>query len=1040
MAASEALSVFLAVVVAVPTSDNDVAPENSTAYDPLFDVFSTGRQRFTVVEAEDVVAHGQESSKTFDVNNDDLCAKALKSYIQRVIEETSAARNAKAEDPAVTTALMPAATPAADPKGGKKLDPKGAPVKESSRPPTASPSKDASKRGNKLRDRKAGRAGAKSSAIADEPSDGPDCYILLRKLRPETIKLFARDNIQKVDALVILDGMPASMGGLPKPATNLANVKHALLNEVMQLSASPEANPKWADTAICQVKISDAKDSLDAFNTMAREIYTILAQRKAFENAFKVATIEIPKIKSVNKRPLSGTGQDLASVVSAMVAEVAPLEEQDAVEIDKSGDVVRRLHQHLADRVAKMSFAPSAVVSRSSDNGLVDPASITLSKKLQQAVKSLQWKADDEKAAVLESEEFRKTTGVIGSSSMSLKRWRTEFETILGLESNSLDSYCWTERLDERATVQVLDSARLYLHHSTVTPFYGSLLASVSHSEKVNIRMDRQIRETVVPTKIGFGKFYQMYRNGTLNDVLLIKKPIYQANGLAIRHKQLIDHYYTSDGLHVAVPVGSEGTPASDERNHVDWCGIHIVLDGLRTSSPALKLAIGTVNISVSTDSGTICATAISADGKCVVVKAGVAISQSVPSIQKKNKMTLSIQDKVSEELRRTLNSDGSVMCIYADGSSTTYFPSGAICTLQGGVTSHTGFTGQRSRFEADGSVTSLPEKLRIARESHRDLHKSQITATREDLVTTTFEGNTSIVTFADGTRMESSYTCDMLAEFKRLMDGEEWPKPETCTVSQIGFATADSTVTINLDGTAVIRVERFRSAMCEMNWMQGSMRLVDSDGTTITLPTTTEPISYNYVSPKVSTTLDSLVAGTLSQTLIKQSHQVQSRMLNAPRLFLLFDNGTAIELLKDDDSARIIKEAYSNSNLEVSEEDLKDGTGAVGVNIASYAPIDGRLEWTRQLVRYPVKPHASGSHSDIIVKPSASHVPKSHIKKRIYRPAVNEGGLTKRVTTSMLVKEGIRDQLEAVESVPKFFASPEGSAIRESVAPAASL
>ncbi|TPX48096.1 hypothetical protein SeMB42_g02406 [Synchytrium endobioticum] len=1060
---------FLSLVVAIGASETEPTPETSATYDPLFDVFGSGRQRFTVVEFDDVVAFGQETLKTFDAANDDVCAKALKGYLQRVMDDNTASRNTKGDEATSPITAVPVPEVV---KGAKKSDLKAG-ARETSRPTTASPSKDASKRNNKLRDRKSARSGPKNSAIADEPTDGPECYIFFRKIRPETIKLLVRDTHCKIDSLLVLDGLPASMGGIPKPVpTPITTSKHPLLNEVLQRALSPESTPQWSDTAISRINIYDARDSTEAFDMVAHEIYSILEQRKAFENAFKVASIEIPRAKLSSKRYNVGNGVDLASAVSTLFNEVAP---HDDVEVPADGDVSRRLHQFLADRVNRMSFAPPGVTVRSSDSNTIDLSGMSLSTKLQLSVKSLGWKEADEKLANLESEEHRKTLGVIGNSHMSLEKWRLEFGKMLSTPPSTLNWYCWTERLDEKEAAQALETARMNLAHSAVTPYYGNLLVSLSHSGQVGARVNRQAKEIYVPTKIGFGKYYQMFKDAKLDQILPVQSPIYQTGGFALRTKHVVNHFYSSDGIHVSEPGTSEGTPLTDERKHVDWCGIHVRLSNIPSSK--LNVVVGTTNIALSMENGSMAATASTSDGKSIVVRPGAAISHSAPvNDQPNDKLSLAVQDKAPGEVRRTYSMDGSVTCIWNDESSTTYLPSGAMVMTSSTNTSiHTSFTGQQSRIEPEGSITSL-YKLRVMTESHRDLHTSRVITTREDLVSTVFEGRKVTVQFADGTIIESSYDFDLVDVQKRVFQSEEWPQPRDVCVKHADYGTVmvsqtdgvmsvtlrenlvisavgtgqitlqqgDVSLLANSDSTASIRVDRYPSASCEINCSQGTIQVVDSDGTTMYLPSSNElRPDFTSATPSVSL-LDACAAGTLSHTLLQQSHTVQSRLLNAPQLFLLFDNFTAIELLRDEDAIKVIKEAYDNPNLEICEEDLKDDTGAVAINISSYTA-DNKLEYTRQLVRYPTNPREHGAHSDVIVKPCASHIPNNTLKKRMYRPVTDESVSPRRVATSMLMKPGIRQLLDEVKTIPNFFASPEGTGSSDGqqgngLAPAATL
>ena len=83
-------------MVAIGASTPTETDESSATYDPLFDVFSTTRQRFTVIDSDDMNAYGQESfNKSFDANSDESCLKALKGAIQKCIDDT---RNPKVLD------------------------------------------------------------------------------------------------------------------------------------------------------------------------------------------------------------------------------------------------------------------------------------------------------------------------------------------------------------------------------------------------------------------------------------------------------------------------------------------------------------------------------------------------------------------------------------------------------------------------------------------------------------------------------------------------------------------------------------------------------------------------------------------------------------------------------------------------------------------------------------------------------------------------------------------------------------------------------
>jgi hypothetical protein len=131
--------------------------------------------------------------------------------------------------------------------------------------------------------------------------------------------------------------------------------------------------------------------------------------------------------------------------------------------------------------------------------------------------------------------------------------------------------------------------------------------------------------------------------------------------------------------------------------------------------------------------------------------------------------------------------------------------------------------------------------------------------------------------------------------------------------VDSFGHVTVDSSDSENIKAKTIIKI----------NWIDGSFELVDDCGTTFSMDKAGSCQAVPYEPPS-----ESLENSSINELITYSKATKNPHKGNHPRFFILHENGSGAELLRDEDVNKFLKLKAKDSSTVLSEEVMEESQG----------------------------------------------------------------------------------------------------------------
>ncbi|RKO87711.1 hypothetical protein BDK51DRAFT_38526 [Blyttiomyces helicus] len=593
-------------------------------------------------------------------------------------------------------------------------------------------------------------------------------------------------------------------------------------------------------------------------------------------------------------------------------------------------------------------------------------------------------------------------------------------------EEGLLDAWCWVEDFDEPTLVQVLQEARI-LRPKICTKLSsrdGNLLVAMMGPGPTGSKIWDEYWDTQVKTKVGFGLFYSLidtkphfldparpetlkrtppYVYATGDDIIQYHDDcttMYPCTGAQIRVRKTSSmNYGDAVDIHQTIHWNDNiltwGPPAAF-RSTGD--GAHLVA-AFRDGSAFSIAPSGPTSVSAQMSTK---------EGLTVQFLPNGHIVQKILTARGAARAGLVARETNPAEIGRIVMPNGTIIKYFEDDIIHILYPNGNVSIRKSNQWTTITGEGLQPAHEVASSIPaptvaltptaspqltpispspsqSLPPPLlKVIHERHPALRRTVIT--REDMVTVTVsEDGRVIAEHSDGTIIETDPASGTIhvrgVGFGEVVCGGE--KGSRVMFGDGGVVERDSdgkfivhksdgTLEVEPTGTAVYSPYTAHTPDPDeakheyrVNWLEGTLHATDpagyvfsvkKDGEAKATPPTTPPASHYIPSPSPGTLVTTLTHGHPATPSIPPG--------NTPRLFVLREDGTGCELLRDTDLVDYLCDQVHDQHAEVSEECAVDGGGFTVVTViegsAGSGGVGGALDDEdegivvhRQLARY---------------------------------------------------------------------------------------
>ncbi|KAJ3214621.1 Sperm-associated antigen 17 [Dinochytrium kinnereticum] len=568
---------------------------------------------------------------------------------------------------------------------------------------------------------------------------------------------------------------------------------------------------------------------------------------------------------------------------------------------------------------------------------------------------------------------------VLGKEVLERALLQREFEDILSCDVDqwNLDSWCWVESFDKHTLQQVMNGAKsllpLALIRTTTLPGRRLLIAYHGYG-RVSDQSAKISSNVRIKTRVNFGLFHDLDENyrSFVQPSSHETPSAYMAGDQIVQHSDDVSVFYTSWGsnLHVhnisSMYAGTDFyTVLTCHDQSIIWGNEELSKDGAFLTA---SFENGTV-LHVNRKHDSISVNVSLPSGLFVELRRDGTVAQRI--LKQKDLETATSTSRIAE-MNRVILSDGTVLRFFSGDTAEVLYPTGSTSTKTSSGWTSANIEGHRLITTSTGEVQATTP-IRAIKESHIALGK--VIQSREDSVSLTLtKDGMAIAEHCDRTRILSTFPADRF-DFQ----SNEWSKGEqkSVVVWSEGMATVSidalknvgvtlpngATLKRNLEKDGPVKVFGFRFEQAsegdndcvlsfsstgkanllpnrsspevyDLNWVTGEFSLVDSSGVEIEvkadgkaetrqaqdLKAIRKPKDTPRVPPK-----------KLVEYLRTSSDIRSPSPLNPPRLFVVEEDGSGFEMLRDEDVWRYLKR---NPRLQVSEEILTDKPDAVQLSI----------------------------------------------------------------------------------------------------------
>ncbi|KAJ3020431.1 UNVERIFIED_CONTAM: Sperm-associated antigen 17 [Siphonaria sp. JEL0065] len=559
----------------------------------------------------------------------------------------------------------------------------------------------------------------------------------------------------------------------------------------------------------------------------------------------------------------------------------------------------------------------------------------------------------------------------------------------------NLNEWSWAESLDKSSMAQVIQEAKIS-HPVIKTKFCektGKLLIALSGYGGVGTNIYDGNSHIQVKTKVNFGLFHELNdrfkshlalppKNKTEN-----RPSVYYSGDSVIDENDDYTVLYPSDGGHITVHREQHLNYKPDIRTNLfsDGNSITWASASQSKSGPYITAALeNNIVFSALDKDGARIVSLSCPDGLIIEFKQNGNITLKYDTTFSTSTNENPIRGQSAKELSRVIMSDGTTIRLLNNSTTEVLLPDGTTSINNKGLWTTTGNDGTRIQTTVLGESTEL-SPVRFAKETIIAL--SEVIITREDLVvTTTKKDGTTIAEHADGTVIHTQTVGEGIPSIITI----EKPETPKFTIKDNGakvlIRLLDGTTVEQTDGSnyrifndihtfefeslatgesklTVLHSKRLTTGShvdYAFNWLNGTFDSTDSAGTRYTISSTGDPevtTKNEATQPAGPTEVGSITVDASGNFVKRLLESPLSRPLtspnNPPKLFIVEDDGSGIQLLRDVDLIHFFKDQLRNPNTEVLEDPvLGDGTGLF-VTVIGRSTVDPKKHNSGDMVFY---------------------------------------------------------------------------------------
>ncbi|KAJ3111003.1 Sperm-associated antigen 17 [Physocladia obscura] len=830
-------------------------------------------------------------------------------------------------------------------------------VEPLSRPESAQTA-EISKRKNKLRD-KGTKDNMKIPCIGDEPADGPNAYYLLKDftnmgvfnclMEDCEIPIHSFFRLSLLGELItdsIKSPSQTPLQSIEIQSFDMAKFEslvstNRLLIEAYEWCKSANEDSLWSQSAWNDAIISGQFEVKEVFDVFARRIYAQLKLRKDFADYYSFErVINIPSFVNTN-----GIKND--SVALGNFLDIIPYNVLSNSELILAVAIEQAIRSHKYDE----EFENSVGLDQPPNFGVVDEMG-HLANYFDKAFKKISFKATNDsndctillrnlklekqtnandplisRERVANLSKLRKKHSGVAFNDILRVLYQNQLEEILSEETPhlwNLNDWVWEETLDKNSMLQISTK----LCNKT-----GKLLIAMTGDGGIGIKKSEKNEKIQILTKVNFGIFHELMDH--FKSLLLLppktksslaRPPIYYSGGGIVHHHDDCTIMYPSNGSRIVV-----------HREHT------------MNFKPDIRTSFFVFS---TTDKETVLACP---GGLILEFKEDGRITQKLDSIYSVQSNSGALSCK---ELSRVIMLDGAVARYMSNSAIEAMLPTGTTSVLSNNVWVTTNNDGERIKTFSSGETVELPP-IRVNKETLIALN--ELIVTREDMVVTTNKNGTVIVEHADGTMISSKFNTDATAASivvekpdspmytikeggkKVLIKFDDGTTVEQQNGDQKIFKIFNKTYAFEfelyLGGESAFRflperaTENLNSEY-KINWKDGTFSTVNDTGVKFSVDEIGNCFASETVPSQPISTEKNLrnidfseceYIKKLLETRIASTNSIH----NPPKLFIINDDGSGVQLHRDIDLQPYFKVQIQNSNVEIVEEAFTgDGLG----------------------------------------------------------------------------------------------------------------
>ncbi|TPX65553.1 hypothetical protein SpCBS45565_g05046 [Spizellomyces sp. 'palustris'] len=584
----------------------------------------------------------------------------------------------------------------------------------------------------------------------------------------------------------------------------------------------------------------------------------------------------------------------------------------------------------------------------------------------------------------LDNIEIQKSSNQVDLDETQRILRQLEFEELLepnqweSDQDGPLSDWHWLEHHNHHAFMQILQEAqvsnpevRVKFSEREAAVLLALMGPGPAGATQAGVEFDCQAK-----TRVGFGLFSELYDNKCqyLNPVQPERTYVYSTGNQIIHYHEDCTLMYPDTGVHI------RHRKVKHMDKEIDSC-TSLYSRNFMMSWRGSQTLRGLPYFTASFEDGTVFGVSINAAGEKLVQAStadGLTIEWSASGTVFQKNLSLNASPSFSDvanggEIGRLITPEGTVVKYLHNNEVQVLFANGNVTTQrQSGECTSTNGEGTKLTTAKDRSPTV--ESIKIICE--KDLASKHVNVTREDMVivktdetgqiTCQHADGTSIATkLAGGTsELETEETCKPVEinvkcrgyaslmynrssgvtrlEFPNKIVVERWLNSGESEASY-RILKGDLLLEIDCTGKALFKPASYQQQDHEeagshyINWLDGSLVMHDWAGNRFEIDKSGQS-SVNLMQTDgdaASTPSQESIASLLGQrALCKSLSNISFRPGNAPRLFLLREDGSGLELLRDLDTLDYLIEYKDKPTVKIIDEPLQQSPSSLCLTI----------------------------------------------------------------------------------------------------------